>query len=399
MKTKAAVLRELGNDFEIAEMDLDPPRTGEVLMRWEAAGLCHSDEHLQTGDIPVRYPIVGGHEGAGIVEEVGTGVTRLKPGDHVVCSFLPVCGKCRFCARGMTNMCDLGALLYDNCLPDGTFRFHAGGLDFGQMCLLGTFSQYSTVSEHSCVKIDDDLPLETAALVGCGVPTGWGTAVNAGGVRPGETVVIYGIGGVGINAVQGAAFAGAQHIIAVDPLANKREFAEQFGATHSAPDAAQARELATDLTRGVGADKALMTMGVVTQEAVDAAFAVIRKGGTLVVTGLNGPGVKNIQIPSFELTLFQKRIHGALFGSGNPFDDIPRMLELYRSGHLKLDELVTNRYGLEEVNQGYRDLTDGKNPGSSPLGPFPARARGQLAVPGHGPGASFRGSHPSRFVT
>jgi S-(hydroxymethyl)glutathione dehydrogenase/alcohol dehydrogenase len=256
MKTKAAVLRELGSDFEIAEMDLDPPKTGEVLMRWVAAGLCHSDEHLRTGDIPVRYPIVGGHEGAGIVEEVGTGVTRLKPGDHVVCSFLPVCGKCRFCARGMTNMCDLGALLYDNCLPDGTFRFHAGGLDFGQMCLLGTFSQYSTVSEHSCVKIDDDLPLETAALVGCGVPTGWGTAVNAGGVRPGETVVIYGIGGVGINAVQGAAFAGAQHIIAVDPLANKREFAEQFGATHSAPDAAQAQELATDLTRGVGAARA-----------------------------------------------------------------------------------------------------------------------------------------------
>jgi Zn-dependent alcohol dehydrogenase len=174
-------------------------------------------------------------------------------------------------------------------------------------------------------------------------------------------VVIYGIGGVGINAVQGAAFAGAQHIIAVDPLPNKREFAEQFGATHSAPDAAQAQELATDLTRGVGADKALMTMGVVTQEAVDAAFAVIRKGGTVVVTGLNGPGVKNIQIPSFELTLFQKRIHGALFGGGNPFDDIPRMLELYRSGHLKLDELVTNRYRLEEVNQGYRDLTDGKN--------------------------------------
>ena len=123
MKTKAAVLRELGNDFEIAEMDLDPPKTGEVLMRWVAVGLCHSDEHLQTGDIPVRYPIVGGHEGAGIVEEVGTGVTRLKPGDHVVCSFLPVCGHCRFCSRGMTNMCDLGALLYDNCLPDGTFRF------------------------------------------------------------------------------------------------------------------------------------------------------------------------------------------------------------------------------------------------------------------------------------
>ena len=361
MKTKAAVLRDLRGEWEITELDLDPPKTGEVLMRWVAAGLCHSDEHLQTGDIPVRYPIVGGHEGAGIVEEVGAGVTRLKPGDHVVCSFLPVCGHCRFCARGLTNLCDLGALLYDNCLPDGTFRFHAGGLDFGQMCLLGTFSQWGTVSEHSCVKIDDDLSLETVALVGCGVPTGWGTAVNAGDVRPGETVVVYGIGGVGINAVQGAAFAGAQHIIAVDPLANKREVAEQFGATHSAADAAQAQELITELTKGVGADKALITMGVVTQDAIDAAFAAIRKRGTVVVTGLNGPGVKNIQIPSFELTLFEKRIHGALFGSGNPFEDIPKMLDLYRGGHLKLDELITSRYRLDEVDQGYQDLRDGKN--------------------------------------
>ena len=361
MKTKAAVLRDLRGEWEITELDLDPPKTGEVLMRWVAAGLCHSDEHLQTGDIPVRYPIVGGHEGAGIVEEVGAGVTRLKPGDHVVCSFLPVCGHCRFCARGLTNLCDLGALLYDNCLPDGTFRFHAGGLDFGQMCLLGTFSQWGTVSQHSCVKIDDDLPLETVALVGCGVPTGWGTAVNAGDVRPGETVVVYGIGGVGINAVQGAAFAGAQHIIAVDPLANKREVAEQFGATHSAADAAQAQELITELTKGVGADKALITMGVVTQDAIDAAFAAIRKRGTVVVTGLNGPGVKNIQIPSFELTLFEKRIHGALFGSGNPFDDIPKMLDLFRGGLLKLDELITNRFRLDEVDQGYQDLRDGKN--------------------------------------
>ena len=199
MKTRAAVLRDMGRDWEIIELELDPPKDGEVLIRFVAAGLCHSDDHLRTGDIPVRYPIVGGHEGAGIVEAVGAGVSRLAPGDHVVCSFLPTCGHCRFCAQGLTNLCDLGALFVDNCLPDGTFRFHADGADFGQMCLLGTFSQWSVVSEHSCVKIDDDLPLETVALVGCGVPTGWGTAVNAGAVRPGDTTVIYGIGGVGIK--------------------------------------------------------------------------------------------------------------------------------------------------------------------------------------------------------
>ena len=332
MKTRAAVLRDIGKDWEIVELDLDPPQDGEVLVRFAAAGLCHSDDHVRTGDIPVRYPIVGGHEGAGIVEEIGAGVSRLRPGDHVVCSFLPACGHCRFCARGMTNLCDLGALLFENCLPDGTFRFHGDGEDFGQMCLLGTFSERSVVSEHSCVKIDDDLPLETVALVGCGVPTGWGTAVNAGNVRPGDTTVVYGIGGVGINAVQGAAFAGARNVIAVDPVAGKREMAARLGATHTAADAEAAQEIVTEVTRGVGADQALVTVGVVTEEVITAAFTAIRKRGTVVVTGIAGPGKNTIQLPSFELTVMEKRIQGALFGGGNPFDEIPRMLELYRAG-------------------------------------------------------------------
>lgn len=361
MKTKAAILHGVGKDWEIAELDLDPPKAGEVMVRFAAAGLCHSDDHLRTGVFPVRYPIVGGHEGAGVVEEAGPGVTRLKPGDHVVCSFLPVCGHCRFCARGLTNLCDLGAFLVDNCLPDGTFRLHSGEVDFSQMCLLGTFSQWGTVSEHSCVKVDDDLPLETIVLVGCGVPTGWGTAVNAGGVRPGDTVAIYGIGGVGINAVQGAAFAGAQHIVAIDPVQMKRETAERLGATHTAADAAEAQQIITEVTHGVGADAALVTVGVVTEDVITAAFTAIRKHGTVTITGVADLNDKNIHVSSGELTLFEKRIQGALFGGGNPFEDIPRMLDLYRAGHVKLDELITTRYRLEEINQGYQDLFDGKN--------------------------------------
>src|SRR5271165_7065897 len=204
MKTRAAVLRDMGKDWEITELDLDPPRDGEVLIRFVAAGLCHFDDHLRTGDIPVRYPIVGGHEGAGIVEKVGPGVTRLSAGDHVITSWLPVCGHCRFCSRGQTNLCDLGRFLVDNSLPDGTYRYHEGSTDFGQMCLLGTFSQYAVISEASAVKVEDDLPLEVVVLVGCGVPTGYGTAVKAGEVHPGDTTIVYGVGGVGINAVQGA---------------------------------------------------------------------------------------------------------------------------------------------------------------------------------------------------
>ena len=361
MKTRAAVLRDVGKDFEIVELDLDEPKTGEVLVRFVASGLCHSDDHLRTGDIPVRYPIVGGHEGAGIVEKVGPGVTRLSAGDHVVASFLPVCGHCRFCARGQSNLCDLGRFFVDNCLPDGTFRFHEGSTDFGQMCLLGTFSQYAVLSESSVMQVADDLPLEVVALVGCGVPTGFGTAVKAGEVRPGDTTIVYGIGGVGVNALQGAAYAGSRYVIAVDPVEFKRTSALSFGATHAVASPEEAQELALSLTEGVGADQALITMGVVTEEVVSAAFAAVRKRGTVVLTGLAGPAVKTVHLSGFELTLFEKRLQGALFGSSNPFDDIPRLLGLYRAGKLKLDELVTAKYKLEEVNRGYEDMMAGRN--------------------------------------
>jgi len=361
MKTRAAVLRDVGKDFEIVELDLDEPKAGEVLVRFVASGLCHSDDHLRTGDIPVRYPIVGGHEGAGIVEKVGPGVTRLAVGDHVAVSWLPVCGHCRPCSRGQTNLCDLGRFLYDNCLPDGTFRYHEGSTDFGQMCLLGTFSQYGVVSEASAMKVDDDLPLEVVALVGCGVPTGFGTAVNAGEVRPGDTTVIYGIGGVGINAVQGAAFAGARHIVAVDPLEFKRTTALAFGATHTAASAEEAHELVQQLTYGAGANQALITVGVATEEVVSAAVAIIGKRGVVVITSIGNPANKTVHVSGFDLTIFEKRIHGALFGTSAPFEDIPRVLELYRAGKIKLDELITTRYALDEVNRGYEDMMAGRN--------------------------------------
>jgi alcohol dehydrogenase (nicotinoprotein) len=361
MKTKAAILRGAGQDFEIAELDLDGPKTGEVLIRYVAAGLCHSDEHLRNGDLTPRFPIVGGHEGAGIIEEVGPGVTRLAPGDHVICSFLPVCGHCRWCSTGKSNLCDMGATILDGCLPDGTYRFHLDGEDLGAMCMLGTFSERSVISENSVIKVDPDVPLDKVVLIGCGVPTGFGSAVHAAATEPGDTIAIYGIGGIGINAVQGAALAGARNVVAIDPLANKREMAEKLGATHSAETAEEAQLLITELTRGVGADKAIVTVGVVDSEVVTNAFNAIRKGGTVVVTGLADPAKTTIELSGAILTLFEKRIQGSLFGSGDPFHDIPRMVELYQSGDLKLDELITTTYTLDEINQGYQDLLDGKN--------------------------------------
>ena len=361
MKTTAAVLLEPGKPFEIMELDLDGPGPGEVLIRYVAAGLCHSDLHLTDGDLPPRYPIVGGHEGAGIIEDVGPGVTKVAPGDHVVCSFIPSCGKCRYCATGRQSLCDMGATILDGCMPDGTFRFRGAGKEFGAMCMLGTFSERAVISEHSVVKIDDWLPLETAVLVGCGVPTGWGAAAYAGNVRPGDIAVIYGVGGIGINAVQGALHSGAKYVIVVDPVEFKRETALKFGASHAFSSTSEAAEKVHELSWGQGADQAIVTVGTVEEEVITAAFDVVGKGGTVIVVGLASPEKLTVHVSGMMLTLMEKTIKGSLFGSANPQYDIVRLLRLYDAGQLNLDELVTARYRLEDVNQGYQDLRDGKN--------------------------------------
>ncbi len=361
MKVKAAVLNDVKTPFEMTELDLDGPGTGEVLIRYVTAGLCHSDLHLTEGDLTPRFPVVGGHEGAGVIEETGPGVTKVKVGDHVVCSFIPSCGTCRYCSTGHQSLCDMGATILAGSFPDGSFRFHSGGTDYGQMCMLGTFAEYATISEHSVVKVDESLPLETAVLVGCGVPTGWGSAVYAGNVRAGDTTVIYGIGGIGINAVQGAAHAGAKNVVVVDPLAFKRETALKFGATHAFADPGEAQAAVVEMTRGQLADQALVTVGVVDEEVVSSAFDVVGKGGVVVVTGLADPAKLTVHVSGGILTLFEKTIKGSLFGSGNPQYDIRKMLDLYQAGQLKLDELVTARYTLDQVNQGYADLVAGKN--------------------------------------
>ena len=361
MKTKAAILRAPQRDWEVVELDLDPPKENEVLIRYVAARLCHSDEHLRTGDMPGRYPIIGGHEGAGVIEDVGPGVTRVKKGDHVVCSFIPNCGVCRYCATGRQSICDMGATILEGYLPGERFPMTGPRGDYGAMCMIGTFSQYGTISQTSVVKVDDDLPLEKAVLVGCGVPTGWGSAVNTANVAPGDTVAIFGIGGIGINAVQGARYAGAKNVVAIDPLENKREKAMELGATHAFATAEEAQAAITDLTRGQGADSAILTVDLMTAEVVEAGFNTIGKGGTVVVTGLNKLEIPTVTISGSILTLFRKSIKGSLFGDCNPTTDIPKILGLYQSGDLKLDEIITRTYTLEQVNEGYEDLLDGKN--------------------------------------
>jgi S-(hydroxymethyl)glutathione dehydrogenase/alcohol dehydrogenase len=362
MKTKAAVVYEVGKPIVVEELELDErPQVGEVLIRYTHAGLCHSDVHIAHGDLDARLPMVLGHEGAGIIEDVGPGVTRVEAGDHVVCSFIPNCGVCRWCASGQQAICDMGATILEGYLPGDRWPFSGPKGRYGAMCMLGTFSQYAVIHQSSVVKVDDDLPLDKAVLVGCGVPTGWGSAVNAANVRPGETVIVAGVGGIGINAVQGARHAGAKNLIAIDPLPNKREKATELGATHAVATAAEAGEIARSLTNGNGADKTIVTVGLVTQEIVTDAFDNTGKGGTVVLTGLNKFSEINVQLPGTIMTLWKKTVKGTLFGDCNPTTDIPMILGLYRSGDLKLDELITRTYTLDQVNEGYDDLLNGEN--------------------------------------
>jgi Zn-dependent alcohol dehydrogenase len=293
VKTRGAILREVPGRFEVVELDLEGPRPGELMVRMAASGMCHSDDHVATGDLPSEtLPTCGGHEGAGVVVEVGAGT--------------PV---------GVT----------------------------------------------SAIKIDPSVPLESACLVGCGVNTGWGSAVNIAEVQPNDTVIVMGIGGIGAFAVQGALHAGAANVIAVDPVGFKREMAQQLGATHVAEDITEAAELARSMTNGQGADSAIITVGVLDPEYVRHAFAAIRKAGSCVVTSLGPSTDFGAPISLFELTLYQKRLLGSMFGGVAPMRDIGKMLELYQAGRLKLDEVITTRYTLDQVEQGYADMHAGTN--------------------------------------
>ena len=363
MRTQAAVLWEVGQDWKIETIDLGDPVRHEVRIKLAASGLCHSEEHVVTGDSAFEhYPLVGGHEGAGVVEAVGPGVETLAVGDHVVLSWIPACGRCRPCVLGMQNLCENGAaLMTGKALADGTNRIHVNGRPVTSFCMLGAFSPYVVVHEYSAVRIDKDLPLDKAALVGCGVTTGWGSAVNAGEIRAGDTAVIVGVGGLGTAAVQGARMAGASQIVAVDPVGWKRDAAKDFGATHGAADVHEALELVREITHGHMAAAVVLTPSLALGELIAPAMLLAGKRGRVVVTAVAPTAQTEITCNLTDLTFMEKQLRGALFGSENPRTAVPKLLELYRRGELKLDEMITRCYALDEINQGYADLRDGKN--------------------------------------
>ncbi|MFW2332681.1 NDMA-dependent alcohol dehydrogenase [Ilumatobacter sp.] len=374
MKCRAAVIHGVGQDWSIEEIEVDPPKTGEVLVKWANAGMCHSDEHLLTGDfVPLPetmeamgidsiFPMIGGHEGAGVIAEVGPGVASVAVGDHVSASFVPSCGSCRYCVTGRQNLCDTsGGTFLPGMITDGTSRHRGSCGELKLIAKLGTFSEYSCVAESQVIKVDADLPLAAVSLVSCGVATGWGSATNRGNVRPGDTVVVVGIGGIGINAVQGAAMAGAKRVVAVDPVEFKREQAMEFGATDTFASMEEAFPAVTEMTMGQMAEVVIMTPGVLYGDLMNLGTKLAGKGGTIVATAVAPLSQTSADINLSEITLWNKEIKGTVFGSLNPRFDIPNLLSMYRAGTLKLDELVTNTYSLDDINVGYQAMRDGEN--------------------------------------
>lgn len=356
----AAVLYESGQPLVLEEVTVAAPQAGEVRVQMKAAGICHSDLHVMTGDLPMPCPIILGHEGAGIVESIGPGVTTVAVGDSVIPIWRASCGRCEFCMNGKPALCDMGtAMRFTGLMPDGETRFRNGrGEAIRHYAGVSTFSSLSTMPEAAVVKIPAAFPLWKAALIGCGVITGIGAVVNASGAKVGDAVAVFGCGGIGLNAIQGARMMAARQIIAVDTCAAKAEKALELGATDFV-DASAGDPVAAvrTLAGGHGVEIAIEAIG--STRAMEQAFDSIKKGGTCVVAGITG-GSSRAQINANQLVYAEKTLKGTLYGSMKPRVDLLRLIDLHERGAFKLQELLTRTYRLEEINEAYHDLQAGK---------------------------------------
>jgi Zn-dependent alcohol dehydrogenase len=355
---KAVLAREVGKPVLVEQIEVAEPRHGEVTLRIAACGVCHSDLSATNGTINYPLPLVLGHEGAGVIVAVGDGVDNYAVGDHVVSSFVSMCGHCHYCQTGRPQLC-VQSLKSLFTLPDGTVRTRdAAGKDLNVFCGCGVMAEYATVHMDNVVKIDSSMPLDRAALIACGVMTGVGAAVNTAKVEAGSIAVIIGCGGVGLNAIQGCAIAGAGVIVAVDTSDEKLEMAKQFGATHGYNITGQANA-GKDLYKlcGGGADYAFDCVG--SGKSSEMAWGVLRRGGTAVIVGIAGPK-DQIVLSAQQVATTEKTLTGSMYGSARPQLDFPRLIGLYRSGRLKLDELITRTYSIDEAPRAFADLNAGK---------------------------------------
>ncbi len=354
---KAAVLYKANTPLEVVDLVQEGPRTGEARVKVKAAGICHSDWHIMNGDWTPPLPMVLGHEAAGIVEEVGVGVANVKPGDHVIFSFRPQCGRCLYCSMGRSILCDGHASPRWGML-DGTYRLKRGGQDIFQMARIGTFSEKVVCPAEMLVPIRPEMPWPQAALMGCCVPTGVGAVTRCAQVEAGASVLVIGCGGVGLNVVQGAKLAGAGIIVAADLLDSKLTYAKDFGATHTInAKSDNVVDRVRELTQGRGVDYAFDAIGgeATTLQIVEA----IRPGGTAVIVGMAALNVR-APITPYNMALQEKTIKGTMYGSVRPNVDFPKLVDLYLDGRLKIDELVSRTYSLDQINEGFTALRSGQ---------------------------------------
>ena len=354
---KAAVLYERNAPVVVEDVEFDPPREGEVLVKVAATGVCHSCYHAVTGSIDFPLPTMLGDEGAGIVEEVGPGVTLVRPGDHVILSWVASCGHCLYCTQGYSNVCLKSSNIERGFLADGTVRYRSKGRSIHHFALISSFAEYTVIPQECAIPIDRDFPLEKAALIGCSVTTGVCAATHTAGVEPGSSVVVIGAGGIGLNVIQGAAMVGAETIVAVDVRESKLALARDFGATHTIDSSAKdpLPEILA-ITDGLGAEYAFEAIGK--QSTYLLAVQSIRNRGKAIWIG--APPQEPISLDAGMVFWGEKSIMGSNYGSARPRYDMPRLLSLYRAGVLKLDELVTRTYDLEQVNDAFSDMLNGE---------------------------------------
>ena len=354
---RAAVLYEANTPLQVVDVEQQGPKPGEARVRVKAAGICHSDWHIMNGDWPLPLPMALGHEAAGIVEEVGAGVGNVRPGDHIIFSFRPHCGHCLYCSIGRSILCD-GHESIRWALLDGTTRLKRNGQDIFQMARIGTFAESVVCPAEMLVLIRPEMPWPQAALVGCCVPTGVGAVTRCANVEAGASVLVVGCGGVGLNVVQGARLAGARTIIAVDLLDNKLGFAREFGATHTFNAGREnVVERVRALTGGRGADYAFDAIGgeATTLQILEA----IRPGGVGIIVGMAAMSVR-APITPYLMALQEKTLKGTMYGSVRPNLDFPKLVDLYLDGRLKIDQLISRTYKLEEINEGFAAMRSGQ---------------------------------------
>jgi len=352
---KAAVMYNFNEPLKVESVNLKNPREDEVVVKLVASGVCHSDLSVLQGKLPFPPPVILGHEGAGIVEEVGTAVTDLKAGDHVVLSWVQNCGKCHYCIAGQHHLCDAGVR---GMMEGQEAVFEKDGMDITRMAGVASFAERTIVRATAAIKIAADVPLDKACLVGCGVMTGVGAAVNTAKVRPGETVAVFGCGGVGLNVIQGALLCGASKIIAVDLVDKKLQWAKEFGATHLVNGKqGDASEAIRSLTDGLGVDYAFEVIGA--PDVITQAFLAVKRGGKAVVVGV--PGFDQmVTVPGSMLPLEEKSLIGSLYGSANMRRDMPRLIDLYMQKRLKINELISRKIKLEDVNAAFDAMQKGE---------------------------------------